>query len=168
MFGDCLNHKGMVYKSKNSDLDTGTLEKGSRVCDQCDTRQDITEFFWTNKRKGRRRKCKTCVILNAKKYRENNRDKYREYSFKWHLNANYQMSIDEYRNLLSEQSNSCFICLRPFDLNDQARRPHLDHCHETGKVRGILCFRCNTALGKFQDNPDLLRKAAEYVESHKP
>ena len=44
---------------------------------------------------------------------------------------------------------------------------HVDHCHRTGVFRGILCAECNLALGKFQDSPDVLRRAISYLERHK-
>lgn len=50
---------------------------------------------------------------------------------------------------------------------DKDRNLAIDHCHQTGKMRGLLCMGCNTALGRFKDNPDLLRKAAEYIEKHR-
>jgi len=56
----------------------------------------------------------------------------------------------------------CAIC-RTTDWNGRHARPHIDHCHETGRVRGVLCSECNTGLGKFKDNPNLLRRAVEYL-----
>lgn len=57
----------------------------------------------------------------------------------------------------------CSICGRN-DWPGRHARPHVDHCHATGKVRGILCSECNTGLGKFKDDPERLRRAAAYVE----
>lgn len=74
----------------------------------------------------------------------------------------YGVSQDEYELLLKRQAGVCKICLcRPGDKQALA----VDHCHKTGLVRGLLCLLCNTALGKFQDDPALLRRAAEYLES---
>lgn len=75
----------------------------------------------------------------------------------------YGLSLEEYKAMLTEQGGVCKICKRPDEL-----RSHLsvDHCHATGKIRGLLCDRCNTSLGKFRDDPELLRKAADYLEAH--
>lgn len=154
----------MVYQHPTSHLDEGDLSEGYRVCVSCSLRKHITEFHWTKKKTGRRRQCKNCLVEKAKAHRNLNRDQYRRYALKWHLNSAYKLSLEDYDRMLSEQSESCKICKAPFDLDDQGRRPHVDHCHSTGKVRGILCFKCNTALGKFNDSPDLLRAAARYLE----
>ena len=59
--------------------------------------------------------------------------------------------------MIASQVGLCVICLK-------APAVHVDHCHETGRVRGVLCFSCNAALGQFKDRPDAIRRAAAYVE----
>lgn len=56
----------------------------------------------------------------------------------------------------------CWIC-GTHDWPGMHGRPHVDHCHKTGKVRGILCAECNSGLGKFKDRPEFLIKAVEYL-----
>jgi hypothetical protein len=68
-----------------------------------------------------------------------------------------------------EQDNKCILCGSEGFLigkNNHNEKLAVDHCHETGKVRRLLCHNCNRGLGLFKDNPELLRKAAEYVETH--
>jgi hypothetical protein len=70
----------------------------------------------------------------------------------------YGIGLHQYQTILEEQNGVCYICGEK-DFRNLA----VDHDHATGKVRRLLCTSCNTGLGKFKDNPDLLRKAAEYV-----
>lgn len=78
------------------------------------------------------------------------------------LLSQFGITADEYDALLEQQGGGCAICGR--DTGDgQNRRLHVDHCHATGKVRGLLCSECNLALGKFQDDPELLRRAVDYL-----
>ena len=80
---------------------------------------------------------------------------------KYNLRNLYGMSFDDYDALLSAQGEKCAICLGPFDT-----RPHVDHCHETGKVRGLLCNRCNCGIGQLRDNVEILEAAVKYLMSH--
>ena len=95
-----------------------------------------------------------------RKYKDANKDKIRECELK----RKYNITALEYDRLLIKQNGVCAICYNP-DLITHNRLA-VDHNHLTGKVRGLLCFRCNTTLGQMQDNPTLLRNAAAYLESH--
>lgn len=75
----------------------------------------------------------------------------------------YGLTVEE-MYALYENNQTCNICGDAFPIS---KHKHIDHCHATGKARGILCTRCNTALGHMRDSPELLRKAAEYLEKFK-
>ncbi|MFI2633580.1 endonuclease VII domain-containing protein [Streptomyces collinus] len=74
-----------------------------------------------------------------------------------HLKRHYGLTEAERDELIVSQGGVCCICLA-------AVPEHVDHCHKTGRVRGVLCFSCNAALGQFKDRPDAIRRAAAYVE----
>jgi hypothetical protein len=80
----------------------------------------------------------------------------------------YGITIPERDAMLYEQGGLCRICSKEvfFDktAGSEANTANIDHCHDSGKVRGILCWPCNTGIGKLQDNPELLRLAAKYIE----
>ncbi|MBA2812437.1 endonuclease VII domain-containing protein [Streptomyces sp. KM273126] len=76
-----------------------------------------------------------------------------------HLKRQYGITEAERDELIASQGGVCCICL-------SALPAHVDHCHETGRVRGVLCFSCNAALGQFKDRPDVIRRAATYVEGN--
>jgi hypothetical protein len=74
--------------------------------------------------------------------------------------ASYGITLDQYEAMLSSQGGVCAIC-------SQSRPLHIDHCHKTGRVRGLLCSHCNTTLGHMQDNPDFLINATYYLLANK-
>jgi len=73
----------------------------------------------------------------------------------------YGVAADEFARRLGAQGGACAICGR---MDWPGKGPHLDHDHDTGKVRGILCGPCNNGLGNFADDPARLRAAADYLE----
>jgi hypothetical protein len=69
----------------------------------------------------------------------------------------YGMTLAERDEMIASRMGLCANCLK-------APAVHVDHCHETGRVRGVLCFNCNSAIGKLGDDPDAVRRAAAYLE----
>ena len=113
-------------------------------------------------------------IERAKQWREDNIERFRENQrrmranpeFKTrsragHLQRKYGLSLDQYEAMLASQRGTCAICTRP---PGEGRSLHIDHDHETGRIRGLLCFRCNNSLGDLDDDPALLRAALRYLE----
>lgn len=93
-------------------------------------------------------------------------DKYLDYYYK----SKYGILYSDYLVILNSQNGLCNICGLPETQVDTRRnkvkRLAVDHCHTTGKIRGLLCHECNTGLGKFKDNPELLNKAIQYIRKH--
>lgn len=88
---------------------------------------------------------------NQEKYRERNRKaRFRKFG----------LTQDQYQDMLDAQGGGCAICTTSF----RVARMAIDHCHKTGLVRGILCVKCNTALGLLGDFPERIMEAARYVE----
>lgn len=77
---------------------------------------------------------------------------------KW-LRTSHGLERTEYDAILAAQDNSCAVCSSGF-----SKKPHVDHCHENEVIRGLLCYQCNVALGLLHDNPDRIRRLADYVE----
>jgi hypothetical protein len=77
------------------------------------------------------------------------------------LKSKYGTNIEHYEFLIKKQNGKCAIC-----KETQTKSLHLDHCHATGKIRGLLCFKCNSALGKFMDSKAILNNAINYLEEY--
>lgn len=81
------------------------------------------------------------------------------------LSRKYGINLKKYNDLLKEQNYSCAIC--GLDQSRFEKALSVDHCHTSGKVRGLLCQLCNTGLGSFKDNKKVLEKAIEYLDKTK-
>lgn len=76
----------------------------------------------------------------------------------------YGLSVEDLERLYLEQDGRCAICRESVALRDGPQGMHVDHCHRSGRVRGLLCPRCNHGIAKFSDDPYRLRMAAAYLE----
>lgn len=109
--------------------------------------------------------CKVCASARAKKWYLDNPEKY----FFNQIKAKYGITKEQYLTLVETQENKCAICNQAeTTLNNwkegEYKRLAIDHCHTTGKVRGLLCTRCNITLGAVKDNTALLIKMVDYLE----
>ena len=97
------------------------------------------------------------VLKRGKQYyQENKEDK------QWYWKTyKYNLTKEQYNTILLEQNNKCAIC------QDTLTKPHIDHCHTSGKVRAVLCSNCNTGIGKFKDDIDKLQRAIDYLNKYK-
>jgi len=91
------------------------------------------------------------------------RDKHREASKEQRLIKEYGITFADRSLMAKEQGYKCPICGEEFT---DTRTMHVDHCHESGRVRGLLCALCNQAIGLLKDTPSIIRRAADYVELH--
>ena len=107
--------------------------------------------------------CKKCAVKMVQVKRREDKNWWRKY----HLKKHFNMSMDDFDMMLSEQNYKCAICDNEFDMDVHGKQPNLDHCHITGEVRKILCFNCNTGIGKFNDDPVLIKKAYKYLINFK-
>lgn len=98
----------------------------------------------------------------SQKYYQKNKKQILEKQHKHKLEKLYGITEEDYKTLLNKQNNCCAICKT--DFKTLPRRPDVDHCHTTGRVRGLLCWTCNGGLGQFYDDVELLEKAIEYLK----
>jgi len=102
--------------------------------------------------------CLACKRENGKKYREKNRKQIREKG----RAARYNVELSYIMALYEDQNKCCAICKTPIEFETS----RIDHDHNTGKVRGILCVSCNTGIGLLKDSPEVLVSAAEYIRKN--
>ena len=95
--------------------------------------------------------CYTCSLESSRTWHRANPQVFQR--------SKYQITQRELDSLDQSQAHACATCLEPF-----TQTYHVDHDHATGKVRGLLCKRCNWALGHALDNPATLRRMADYLE----
>jgi 5-methylcytosine-specific restriction endonuclease McrA len=165
-----------------------------KTCKVCGETKPLSDFYkMAEMRDGHRNDCKACnLAAKARRYRANpepakervrawqaqNADRVADYRRRYnakperkaqnrrsHLKRKYGITPEQYDQMLAAQGGGCAICERP-PREDIAL--HIDHDHETGTIRLLLCFPCNNLLGDAGDDPALLEKATAYLRSHDP
>ena len=105
-----------------------------------------------------------CKVCNQEQVR--NSKGRAEWLMRYHLKKCTGLSWEQYEGLLEAQSGKCAICgsENPGRVGSKFKRFHVDHCHQTETIRGLLCTQCNTALGLFYDDPTILHNAIQYLK----
>jgi hypothetical protein len=132
----------------------------TKSCSRCKTVYPREHFgIRRNNPRWARSWCKNCESIKAKEWAASHPEGVKRNN---RASAIRRMRVtpEEFDRLNTEQKGVCRICGRP---NENGKRLFIDHDHETGKVRGLTCDRCNTGLGMFRDNPILLEAAAAYL-----
>lgn len=128
------------------------------TCSICGNTKPIEEFQKDRKRSlGYRRRCKTCCNKITAEYRSKSEDHYKS---SW-IKTVY--GLENWFELIRLQNYKCAIC--GCDL-DMSKNTHIDHDHNTGKVRGILCHSCNIGIGFFKDDIERIEKALVYLRKN--
>lgn len=144
----------------------------TKLCRKCLTVKGADQFY-VNKNGVPRSPCKDCWrTAKRQAYRENHT---RENAKMHAANlARYDLTPEQYEAMLVAQGGKCAACgqvpiqRKATKAGGERRRFHVDHCHITGKVRGLICPDCNLALGYAHDTPWVLRSLAAYLERHAP
>ena len=132
-----------------------------QTCSKCGETKTVDEYYTDNRAKSKRASaCKTCCLeakaLDYKKHRGKRLAYRRSYL--------YGVSQGDYETLHNKSKGVCGIC---GCAEGSKMALAVDHCHKSGKVRGLLCNNCNNGLGRFKDDPDLLQLAIKYLKENK-
>lgn len=161
---DCKLCRGAkVYKIE-------TPKEGYKICNECKDELPATpEYFHrrTSSLCGIRGTCKKCLSKNV-----NKKEKAKQYIITHkkeresaRIKRNHNLSLNEYNIMLEKQNNNCCICGETLKTGSGGRA--IDHCHISGRIRGIVCQPCNVTMGLLKENTETLQSMITYLELHK-
>lgn len=163
----------------------------NKLCRRCNTEKPLSDFRKASKEKdGYQYSCKKCSNEDTKKWRKknyelekerarirrhSNLDKHNATTRRWrennpdkvkalHLKKKYNLTLDQWNSMFLEQQGKCKVCETHQD--NLEKELAVDHCHKTGKIRGLLCVRCNRAIGLLEDRIDLLEKSINHLRQY--
>lgn len=143
----------------------------TKVCPSCKTEKPFSEYWHRRDRNGPASRCKPCSTDAQRAWRRTQPDyDKRRYQVvkvetrERHLVRKYGTTLAAYDAMLAAQGGKCAICHTTPDTQRYGVF-HVDHCHTTGQVRGLLCRGCNHVLGHLKDDPAALRNAIDYLAS---
>lgn len=166
-----------------------------KKCRKCGETKELKEFYTDKGGKyGVKSRCKSCQSIASREYNKKQRKERAAYTRRYYrenkekikaryaekydvplgrgymLKKKYDMSLEEYDKIHESQNGLCAICGNPeTKIHSRSKKVMMlavDHCHKTGKGRGLLCSRCNTTLGKIEDDKEILNSMLDYLNRY--
>ena len=145
-----------------------------KICTKCKKEKLVSEFYKSKDHKGGfYTACKEC----AKQYQLNHKEKLKKQCKDWYkknknkvrnnaLLRNYGITLDNYNDMFMNQRGCCAICGK--HQAESTLSLSVDHSHKSGEIRGLLCGKCNHALGNVNEDTDILLSMVDYLNGHNP
>lgn len=146
-------------------------------CPECGESKSLEEFYRSkNASDGDSGYCKPCSLSRQREWRAKDADHLKAYERSRpkvdyetrraaQLRREYGIEPQDFDRMVSDQGGRCAVCdEQPEPIRGRRIGLFVDHCHDTGEVRGLLCSRCNTGIGQMRDDPRIMRAAIAYVE----
>jgi len=131
-----------------------------KICSKCKEEKSVNDFYKNKYREdGLHHYCKICHSAQNKNSYSYNKSKNRG------LKNNYNLSLEKLESLYFAQDKKCKICKTEYSSVSKHGGLYIDHCHTTGKVRGLLCSKCNMLLGNCNDDISILTSAINYISN---
>lgn len=147
-----------------------------KTCIKCGETKPKSEFYKDKNRKdGFQYRCKSCQNKMKKEWCEKNKEyvkhtsktyyeKNQKYYKNYRLQSKFGLTLEQYNEMYNKQNGCCAICGIHQDAFTKALA--VDHCHNTGKIRKLLCSNCNSAIGKLKEDIEIFKKAISYLKEH--
>jgi hypothetical protein len=135
-----------------------------KKCTKCGVEKPLSDFY---KQKitidGLAYKCKFCSNSDINHWKRKNPEEHKIHQKRKHLKSKYNISLEQFKNMVAAQNNTCAICNTKFK---NERSTHVDHCHKTGVIRSLLCNYCNVLLGMAKESINILESAQTYLKKY--
>jgi hypothetical protein len=162
-------YRNRVFCSRKcAGIDENMDVNAPRKCTKCGIVKNPEDFFADSTKKitGRRPDCKECNKKKSVDWARKNRKKRTKSQYFWTVKYKYNLTEEQYNEFIVGHVGKFAICntLPKSKRNGKTRiRMHVDHCHKTGKVRGLLCYKCNSGIGLFEDDITRMKSAIKYI-----
>lgn|SRR5574338_54930 len=140
------------------------MKTQTKICNTCGTERSLSVFYKDdNYSGGYRPKCTPCnnAVRRARYHNTKHTDKFQKERAHNVMKFRYGISLEQYNEMFERQKGLCAVCKQFSD-----KKLCVDHDHKTGKVRSLVCDRCNRTMGACNDNSHVLKACATYLESH--
>lgn len=148
------------------------MTQETKLCRKCNTVKPITDFYLARNGRAsgdklvRKTPCKRCSSDAAMAWQRADPERTKLQKKAWRLRSEYGISMEEYVALLTKQNGRCAVCGLEEARSNLGGGNYMlcvDHCHDTGAIRGLLCNNCNRALGLLNDSVDHLKEMIRYL-----